>query len=527
MTGSVLLFMIMPPHVHVPVPASPMPALSIRLRCCLAATLAFLGTALAPAAAPLHVPNANFEFPATVFADPRIDAWQKSPKPEGYDESGGFPWDQLTGVFLNTPADKPDHIVNMQGSQAVFLFAVPQVALFQDRLSPPAGAFDVLFEPGHAYRLTVGVLGGGGGMKPGVTLELALYYRDASGLPVPVASTTVTNDTALFPNTSRFVDFSVVVPTVRRSDAWAGQPLGIRIASTVAPELAGGYWDVEDVRLTRDILVPNGSFELPSTVFADPRVDSWQKSPKPDWYDESGGFTWEQLSGVFLNTAPDAADHILNLDGKQAVFLFAVPQAELFQDAESTTTAEFDTSFAVGRTYQLTAGILGGGGGMKSGVTLGMSLYFRDPAGQRVTVASTTITHSPEIFPTLQRVLDFSVQTPPVSQSSPWAGKSIGVAFTSTVRPDLAGGYWDIDHVRLSEMPLPHLGKAAWRDGTFSVELTSPPNSRVEFLASPALNLPIATWTSLGTVTNTTGTMVLTDRSPGPGPRFYSIRQLP
>ncbi len=513
-----------------PQPASPVSPLfrrCHRFQLWLATALAIVTACSAQAAESLRVPNASFEAPSTVFADPRIDAWQKSPKPEWYDESGGFPWDQLIGVFLNTPPDKPDHIANVEGAQAAFLFAVPQAALHQDHLSPPEGTLDVAFEPGHSYRLTVGVVGGGGGMKPGVTLELALYYRDAAGLPVTVASTTVTHDTSLFPNTSRFVDFSVVVHTVRRSDAWAGKPLGIRIASTVTPELAGGYWDVDAVRLTREIVVPNGSFELPSTVFADPRVDSWQKSPKPDWYDESGGFTWDQLIGVFLNTAPDAADHIQNLDGKQAVFLFAVPQAELFQDAESTATREFDVPFAIGRSYQLTAGILGGGGGMKPGVTLGMSLYYRDAAGQRVTVASTTITHSPELFPTNQRVVDFSVQTALVNASAAWAGKNIGIAFTSTVQPDLAGGYWDIENVRLTETPGVFLRNAAWNSGTFSVELVSPPQSRLEVIAAPALNLPVTAWSSLGIVTNTTGTLLWTDPSPGSGPRFYSVRQLP
>jgi len=508
-------------------PQFPRTQLTVRVGFLLAATFAALGPLGVRAAEALRVPNASFESPSTVFADPQIDSWQKAPKPDWYDETGGFPWDQLIGVFLNTAPDKPDHIANIDGTQAAFLFAVPQAALFQDRLTNPEGAFDIPFEPGHAYRLTLGVLGGGGGMKPGVTLDVGLYYRDAAGLPVNVASTVVTNDASLFPNPSRFVDFQVVVPPVRRTDAWAGKSLGIRIASTVTPDLAGGYWDVEAVRLTREIIVPNGSFELPSTVFADPRVDSWQKAPKPDWYDESGGFTWEQLIGVFLNTAPDAADHIENLDGKQATFLFAVPQVELFQDSQSTPIREFDAPYIVGRSYQLTAGILGGGGGMKSGVTLDMSLFYRDPAGQRVTVASTTITHSPEAFPSRNRVSDFSVQSLPVTPAAAWAGKSIGIAFTSTVRPDLAGGYWDIENVRLTESPGVLLEKPVWSAGKLSVQLISPAGSRIEFLASPRLNLPLTDWTRLGLFTNAAGSLTLTDPEPGPGPRFYRVQQLP
>ena len=36
------------------------------------------------------------------------------------------------------------------------------------------------------------------------------------------------------------------------------------------------------------MVVPNASFESPLTPFVDTRIDSWQKTPKPFWYDESG-----------------------------------------------------------------------------------------------------------------------------------------------------------------------------------------------------------------------------------------------
>ena len=84
------------------------------------------------------------------------------------------------------------------------------------------------------------------------------------------------------------------------------------------------------------INLPNGSFESPATDFADPTMDNWQKTPKPVWYDESGGFLWVQLAGLFLNTPPESAPHIDNCDGEQAAYLFAVPQVGLFQDYLST-----------------------------------------------------------------------------------------------------------------------------------------------------------------------------------------------
>ncbi|MGE3310979.1 MAG: hypothetical protein AB7O66_13505 [Limisphaerales bacterium] len=477
----------------------------------------------------IRVPNGSFERPATEFADPRIESWRKSTKPDWYDEAGGFPWEQLSGVFLNTTPDQPDHLVNVVGAQAAFLFAVPQVALFLDNESGSGSASALVptFEPSHTYRLSVAVLGGGGGMKPGVSLTLGLYYRDASGAAVPIASTEVINDPTLFADPSRFVDFHVDVPRIRRSDPWAEKPIGIRIESTVSPDLAGGYWDIEEVRLSREIVLPNGSFELPSTEFADPRIESWSKSAKPDWYDEAGGFPWEQLSGVFLNTAPGAPDHITNVDGRQAAFLFAVPQVEVFQDADSTPSHDFDARYVPGRSYQLSAGVVGGGGGMKPGVTLALSLYHLDSAGQRVPVATTTITNSAALFPTQNQFVEFTVASATVDARSPWAGRNIGVAITSTVQPDLAGGYWDIENVRLTEKSGAVLRNPAWKAGQFSVELTSEPGTAFEIQTAAALGLPESGWSGVGTVTNTTGTLTWQDPASGSGPRYYRARELP
>lgn len=206
-------------------------------------------------AAPVTVPNASFESPSTVYVGLYFDSWQKTPKPDGYDESDGFTWDQLTGVFKNTPPTSADHIDNCDGQQAVWLFAVPGVGLFQDHQSKdwndpePTHDFDAVFEPGNAYRLTVGVIGGGGGMLPGATLEISLYHRDSQSNAVVVASTVITHGSSQFPNRTHLVDFQVEVPTVRTTDPWAGEHIGVSVISTVTTELQGGYWDLDNVRL--------------------------------------------------------------------------------------------------------------------------------------------------------------------------------------------------------------------------------------------------------------------------------------
>ncbi len=128
---------------------------------------AWAATAGALRASTTYVPNGSFESPATAFVETQVDSWQKTAKPFWYDESSGYLWSQLTGVFANSAATSADHIDNMDGNQGLFLFAVPQVGLFQDYASiggsnsVPDHAFSARFEPGKSYDLTVGVIGGG------------------------------------------------------------------------------------------------------------------------------------------------------------------------------------------------------------------------------------------------------------------------------------------------------------------------------------------------------------------------------
>src|SRR5256885_1150268 len=130
----------------------------------------------------ISVPNGSFESPATDFVNTHIDSWQKSAKPDWYNESGPFLWDQLTGVFKNTAATSADHIDNCDGNQAAWMFAIPEVAIFQDynsvdwNHSIPPHDFNVIYEAGKSYHLTVGVIGGGGNMFQGASLRIRLDY---------------------------------------------------------------------------------------------------------------------------------------------------------------------------------------------------------------------------------------------------------------------------------------------------------------------------------------------------------------
>lgn len=275
--------------------------------------------------------------------------------------------------------------------------------------------------------------------------------------------------------------------------------------------------------------VPNASFEMPATSFVLIGIDDWQKTPKAPGYDESGGFFWVQLTGLFSNTPPGNFDHIVNCDGSQAVWLFAVPEVGLFQDYDSigstvtNASRAFNVIYRPDHSYRLTVGVMGAGGGMLEGAPLQLGLYYRDTASNRVLVAATTVTNS-ALFAARTNFFDYSVRVPPVPAGSAWAGKNLGIQFLSTVTPEMEGGYWVLDHVRLEEFPPPQLTNLTHQAGAFGFTLVSEPGQPVEILASTNAALPWTAWTSLGTVTNLTGTTNLNELAPGVPARYYRTR---
>ncbi len=504
----------------------------------LAATLAFAGELCARN---LYVPNYSFELPDigtnSPYAAPIFDSWEVSPQPDWYmpADFGGSPWADLFGTFYNLPdftnstGTNTSFIYNCDGVQAAFIFGLPQAAIYQD--------IDATFNVGKTYTLTVGVIGGGGGMVEGSTFQLSLYYLDASNNMDIVAMTTVTNTPGGFPTDTRFVDFQVQVPGVNASDPWAGKNIGIQLLATPNfddPTSWGGYWDVDNVRLEEGVYVPNFSFELPNigtnSPYAAPIFDSWEESPQPDWYNPTnfGGSPWADLFGTFFNL-PDFTNalgtnssYIYNCDGVQAAFLFALPQVAIFQ--------ELDATFNVGRSYTLTVGLIGGGGGMVDDSTFQLSLFYLDDSSNMNIVAATTVTNTPANFPTDTYFADFQVQVPGVKATDPWAGKNIGIELLAT--PDFDdpaswGGYWDADNVRLIETTVPNLGNPVLTNGQPQFILQSEPGVAFQILATTNISLPLANWTRVATLTNITGSLPYVDQPAGHGQRFYTAQQLP
>jgi len=271
------------------------------------------------------------------------------------------------------------------------------------------------------------------------------------------------------------------------------------------------------------ILIPNGSFESPTTTFASPFIDSWQKTPRPDWYDETGGFLWTQLTGQFSNQPPSYID---NCDGKQAAWMFVIPEVGIFQDYDHPTNHAFNATYEIGKSYDLAVGIIGTGGNMQLGATFEFALYYWDAASNTVVVAATSVTNSPSVFSNNTHFIDFHTDSGFVKASDPWAGQHIGVRLLSSITDtNLEGGYWDLDNVLLTSIRAPALSNPVWTNGQFSFIVQSEPGMTLEIQKSTDPGEQI--WSSLGFVTNGSGTTPFTDTNAMSGQSYYRVRLVP
>jgi hypothetical protein len=375
--------------------------------------------------ASISIENASFEAPVVdpngFGAVPLVDGWTEVDIDTLFSTN--------TGVFANTDADSPDHIVNADGKQLAFLGSQQGNALEQDL----ADAYKV----GCEYRLTVGVSVSGrfppSAAEPVDTLELVLYYRDANDV-VDIAHQTIE---AMGQSYTQLQDFSLELPKVHADDAWAGKNIGIALRAAGQP---GGFWDLDNVRLIESapvsIPIENASFEAPvvdpNGFGAVPLVNGWTEVDIDTMFSTN--------TGVFANTDPNSFDHIINADGSQLAFLGSQMGNALEQD--------LDAIYKAGCDYRLTVGVSVSSRFPPAVVepvdTLELVLYYRD-ANDVVDIARQTVEATGQSYTQLQ---DFTLELATVHTDDAWAGKNIGIALRAAGQP---GGFWDLDNVRLIE----------------------------------------------------------------------------
>ncbi|MCP4608037.1 MAG: hypothetical protein GY845_04915 [Planctomycetes bacterium] len=390
--------------------------------------LVLMGSWLAKPAwsASIHIENASFEAPVVdpngFPALPFVDQWTE------------IDLDTLsssnTGVFGNTPAGNPDHIVNADGNQLAFLGSQVGNALEQDLAAT--------YKSGCSYRLTVSVGVSSqfppSSIEPIDTLELVLFYRDGNDV-VDIVNRTV-EATGLF--SIQLLDFSLHLPKVQSGDAWAGKAIGVALRATGLP---GGFWDLDNVRLIESlpvsIAIENASFEAP---FVDP--NAFPALPFVEaWIETDNDTEGSTNTGVFANTPDGKTDHITNPDGNQLVFLGSELGNGLEQDlnADYKAGCNYLLTVAVGISSRFPPSII------EPVDTLELVLFYRDVNDGVVDIAYQMVD---AIGLVSKQLVDFSLQLPTVQSGDAWAGKAIGVALRATGLP---GGFWDLDNVRLVE----------------------------------------------------------------------------
>lgn len=193
------------------------------------------------------VPNASFESPqlavAPPFAGSTITNWHKAPVPAWWSGAGysSEQWRDAGGIFVNVDPTYNTPIDNVEGNQIAFMFSPPGYELYQDLTDR--------YEPGQSYHLIVGVQGGGYGMQLGVPLAINLYYRDSSNNRVVIGSVLAPNANAS-PDQTHLTDYQVNLPVVTELDPWAYQTIGIQLISAASFDNTGGFWVMDNVRLT-------------------------------------------------------------------------------------------------------------------------------------------------------------------------------------------------------------------------------------------------------------------------------------
>ena len=186
------------------------------------------------------------------------------------------------------------------------------------------------------------------------------------------------------------------------------------------------------------ISVANHSFEFPvidpndNPLYAIPIVSLWRELDIDTEYSTN--------TGTFKNTPADSNDHISNADGGQLALLGNQQGNGLQQELPAT--------YQVGKSYQLTVGVC-------------VSMRYPPPSGSSLTLAFYYV-YGTQLFDIVTTsvpaeglmsgfLTDFSLSLPAIETSAPWAGKNIGIAIRSA---GSAFAYWDLDNVRLMELPL-------------------------------------------------------------------------
>lgn len=210
--------------------------------------------------------NPSFERPDIDSVSPGADHWDVTAPSilVNLPPFGVVPVQAGAGVFENPDPSASNHLNNMDGSQAGYLFANSSADVL-----PPNNVIDhsftqvtqLTYQAGEKYLLEVGVALAGSPPPSDSLLTISLFAVDGSapGGEILLASRLIQNDGSARSkndagsglNQAGFIDFTATTDTI--AGAAIGKPIGIRLLTHTAPKAPSisGQWDLDNVRVSQ------------------------------------------------------------------------------------------------------------------------------------------------------------------------------------------------------------------------------------------------------------------------------------
>jgi hypothetical protein len=225
--------------------------------CCflLFAVAIALGAAAPAVAESVAVGNPSFESPSVAAGG--YELFTNAVTPDVWvDMASG------SGVFNNAGGPFGNEITNQHELQLAFMNCVTDENIFQDMTA--------VYEVGKSYELTIG-LAARSDAPAGAddAMELRMFTRTPE---FAVLGTTPVRYGDL--SNTALTDYTVTIPTVQSTDAWANQPIGIWLYVTSG---TGGAWTLDNVRLTATAVPEPASLTLFATAFVGLLAYAWRR----------------------------------------------------------------------------------------------------------------------------------------------------------------------------------------------------------------------------------------------------------
>jgi hypothetical protein len=218
----------------------------MRVVACVVGVVAVILSVTAVQATVISVGNSSFESP-DVAADPYAAVFPVlTPGTLSYDAWGTE--SPNCGVVLNGHYNRA--FTNLTGAQCGWMDVAswPSYVAYQDLT-------DATFEVGKAYTLKVGL-----GRLPteqnmDALMDIALFARLGADSNAVAGTTNVRYGDL---SATELTDYTVSVPTVQSTDAWAGKPISIWLHSqALSGVINGSCWNFDNVRLSSATPEPN------------------------------------------------------------------------------------------------------------------------------------------------------------------------------------------------------------------------------------------------------------------------------